>query len=108
MMGMETFLMLLIGVSVFTALVTEAIKKIMDEVGKSYKSNILAGVVSVALSVLAGAGYMVMVEAQINDKMAVILIALVLLSWLCAMVGYDKVMQAITQIKVGKEQEEVK
>lgn len=104
MMGMETFLMLLIGVSVFTALVTEAIKKIMDEVGKSYKSNILAGVVSVALSVLAGAGYMVMVEDQINAKMAVILIALVLLSWLCAMVGYDKVMQAITQIKVVKAQ----
>lgn len=105
MMSMETFLMLLIGVSVFTALVTEAIKKIMDEAGKVYKSNILAGVVSVALSIAVGAGYMVMAEAQINDKMAVILIALVLLSWLCAMVGYDKVMQAITQIKVGKAQE---
>lgn len=108
MMSMETFLMLLIGVSVFTALVTEAIKKIMDEAGKVYKSNILAGVVSVALSVLAGAGYMVMTEAQINAKMAVILIALVLLSWLCAMVGYDKVMQAITQIKIGKAHEETK
>ena len=108
MMSMETFLMLLIGVSVFTALVTEAIKKIMDEAGKIYKSNILAGAVSVALSVLDGAGYMVMTEAQINAKMAVILIALVLLSWLCAMVGYDKVMQAITQIKVGKAQEETK
>lgn len=108
MMSMEFFLTLLIGVSVFTALVTEAIKKIMDEAGKVYKSNILAGVVSVVLSVLAGTGYMVMAEAQINAKMAVILIALVLLSWLCAMVGYDKVMQAITQIKVGKAQEGTK
>ena len=43
-----------------------------------------------------------MVEAQLNAKMAVILIALVLLSWLCAMVGYDKVMQAISQIKIAK------
>lgn len=102
MMDIEHFLMLLIGVSVFTALVTEAIKKIMDEAGKVYKSNILAGVVSVALSIAAGAGYMVMTEAQINAKMAVILIALVLLSWLCAMVGYDKVMQAISQIKIAK------
>lgn len=108
MMDIEHFLMLLIGVSVFTALVTEAIKKIMDEAGKVYKSNILAGAVSVALSIAAGAGYMVMTEAQINAKMAVILIALVLLSWLCAMVGYDKVMQAITQIKVGKAQEGTK
>ena len=54
MMSMEFFLTLLIGVSVFTALVTEAIKKIMDEAGKIYKSNILAGAVSVVLSVLAG------------------------------------------------------
>lgn len=103
MMNIEHFLMLLIGVSVFTALVTEAIKKMMDEYGKTYKSNILAGAVSVVLSVLAGAGYIVMAEAQINAKMAVILIALVLLSWLCAMVGYDKVMQAISQIKMAKK-----
>ena len=103
MMSMEFFLMLLIGASVFTALVTEAVKKMMDEYGKTYKSNILAGVVSVVLSVLVGAGYMVMTEAQINAKMAVILIALVLLSWLCAMVGYDKVMQAISQIKMAKK-----
>lgn len=108
MMSMEFFLTLLIGVSVFTALVTEAIKKIMDEAGKVYKSNILAGAVSVVLSVLAGTGYIIMTEAQINAKMAAILIALVLLSWLCAMVGYDKVMQAITQIKVGKAQEGTK
>ena len=106
MMDIEHFLMLLIGVSVFTALVTEAIKKIMDEAGKVYKANILAGAVSVVLSVLAGTGYIIMTEAQINAKMAVILIALVLLSWLCAMVGYDKVMQAITQIKVSKTKEE--
>ncbi len=67
-----------------------------------YKSNILAGVVSVVLSLAAGAGYIIMVETQLNAKMAVILIALVLLSWLCAMVGYDKVMQAISQIKIAK------
>lgn len=105
MISMETFLMLLIGVSVFTALVTEAIKKMMDEAGKVYKSNILAGVASVVLSVLAGTGYIIMTETQINAKMAVILIALVLLSWLCAMVGYDKVMQAISQIKMAKKTE---
>ena len=43
-----------------------------------------------------------MTDAMLTDKMAVMLIALVLLSWLCAMVGYDKVMQAITQVKTNK------
>lgn len=42
--------------------------------------------------------------AQINAKMAVYLIALVLLSWLASMVGYDKVIQAITQCKKYKEE----
>ena len=46
-MSMEVFLMLLLGVSIATGLFTEALKKLFDECGKVYKSNILAGVVSV-------------------------------------------------------------
>lgn len=42
-----------------------------------------------------------MVQAAISAQMVVILIALVLLSWLSAMVGYDKVIQAIGQIRGG-------
>lgn len=101
-MSMEVFLMLLLAVSIITGLFTEALKKVLDEWGKVYKSNILAGAVSIVLSVVAGIGYMIMVETQFNAKMAVILIALILLSWLSAMVGYDKVMQAISQIKIAK------
>ncbi len=71
-MSMEVFLMLLLGVSIATGLFTEALKKLFDECGKVYKSNILAGVVSVVLSLAAGAGYIIMVETQLNAKMAVI------------------------------------
>lgn len=62
--------------------------------------NLLAGVVAVILSIAVDTGYMILTETLMNEKMAVILIALVLLSWLCAMVGYDKVIQAISQFKV--------
>lgn len=88
----------------FTGLFTEGIKKLMDEVNKKYLSNFLAGFVAVVLSVLVDAGYIILTEAQINAKMAVYLIALVLLSWLASMVGYDKVIQAITQCKKYKEE----
>ncbi len=107
-MSLEFFLFLLMLTSIMTGLFTEGIKKLLDEAGKSYKSNILAGAAATVLSIAVGAGYIILMDAQLNDKMAVILIALVLLSWLCAMVGYDKVMQAITQIKVGKAQEGTK
>lgn len=98
-MSLEFFLFLLMLTSIMTGLFTEGIKKLLDEAGKSYKSNILAGAVATVLSIAVGAGYIILMGVQINAKMAVILIALVLLSWLSAMVGYDKVMQAISQIK---------
>ena len=103
-MTLEMFLLLLMVVSIFTGLVTEALKKLLDEVQKTYRPNLLAGGVTVALSVMIGAAYMILTETWINEKMTVYLIALVLLSWLSAMVGYDKVIQALTQIKKYKEE----
>ena len=97
MMSTETFLALLLVVSIFTGLVTEGIKMALDEANRTYKPNMLAGAVAVVLSVLVDVGYMM--ETQFTEKMMVVLIALVLLSWLCAMLGYDKVIQSIMQIK---------
>ena len=100
MMNFEMFLLLLMIVSVLTGLVTEGIKKLLDEAKKPYRSNLLAGVVAIVLSIAVDTGYMILTETAMNEKMAVILIALVLLSWLCSMVGYDKVIQAISQFRV--------
>lgn len=97
-MTLQVFLLALLIVSVFTGLFTEGIKKRLQEKNKTYHANALAGYVSVGLSVLAGIAYVIMTESVFNAKMAVYLIALVLLSWLCAMVGYDKVVQTIMQL----------
>ena len=101
-MTLEIFLFALLAVSVFTGLFTEAIKKWLQEMGVPYRANALAGYVSIGLSVAVGAAYIILTEAAINAQLAVYLIALILLSWLCAMVGYDKVIQGITQIKTTK------
>lgn len=71
----------------------------MDERGKKYYPNALAGYVAIGLSIAVGIAYIILVGAALNAQTAVYLIALILLSWLCAMVGYDKVMQAIAQFK---------
>ena len=99
-MTLQVFLALLLLVSVLTGLFTEGIKKNLEERNKTYYANTLAGIVSVVLSVLVWGCYIIIVGAAINAMMVVVLIALVLLSWLCAMVGYDKVIQAISQFKV--------
>lgn len=98
-MNLEMFLLGLLIVSTLTGLVTEAIKKCLDEHNKKYYSNTLAGITAVILSIGIGIAYLILTGAAWNAKMAVYLIALVLLSWLSSMVGYDKVMQAITQIR---------
>lgn len=95
----ELFLLCLLIVATMTGLVTEAIKKYLQELDKTYRSNILAGTVAAVLSVAVGVAFLILTEAAFNSKMAVYLIALVFLSWLSAMVGYDKVIQTITQFK---------
>jgi cytochrome c biogenesis factor len=95
----DIFLLGLLGVSVLTGLTTEAIKGIYTELGKKYYSNTIAGIVSVILSIVVGIGYMMLTNTAFDISAVVILLALCFLSWLCAMVGYDKVIQAITQVK---------
>ncbi len=103
-MSLSVFLMLLLIVSTFTGLATEAIKKCLQERGMTYYANALAGYISAGLSIAVGAAYVILSGATINAQMAVYLIALLFLAWLSAMVGYDKVIQTIAQIR-NKEEE---
>lgn len=105
-MSLNVFLMLLLIVSTFTGLATEAIKKGLLERGKTYYANALAGYISVGLSIAVGAAYVILTNATINAQLAVYLIALLFMSWLAAMVGYDKVIQTIAQISNKKSNEE--
>ena len=99
-MTTDIFLILLVEVSVFTGLFTEAVKGVLDALGKKFpSSNILAGIVAVVLSVLVSVMFSVLNEITATDKVMVCYVALALLSWLSAMVGYDKVIQALTQIQ---------
>lgn len=96
----DTFLFLLFIVSVMTSLFVEGVKKFLGE-KYTFPSNILAGVVSIVLSIIVGVFYCILAEVLFTPQLVVYLVSLILLSWLCAMIGYDKVIQAITQIKVG-------
>lgn len=99
MVSMQEFLLGLMLISVLTGLATEAVKAVLTEYGKTYRANTLAGVISVILSLGIGSAYIVLNNTQFTVQMLVCLIALIFMSWLCAMVGYDKVIQAISQFK---------
>lgn len=98
-MTTDIFLMLLMAVSVLTGLFTEAVKSVLDAMGLKFpSSNVLAGIVAVVLSVLVSAMFSVLNDIPTTEKVTVCYVALALLSWLSAMVGYDKVIQALAQI----------
>ena len=97
----EVFLFLLLITSVMTSLFVEGIKKMLGD-KYNFSSNILAGIVSIVVGVVVGVFYIILAEITFNAQMVVYFITLVSLSWLCAMVGYDKVVQAITQLKIDK------
>lgn len=91
MVNLETFLVGLMIISTLTSLVTEAVKKILTEHNKGYRANTLAGIVAVVLSIAIGAGYGILSKVTFSAQFVVCIIALMFMSWLCAMVGYDKV-----------------
>lgn len=96
-MSLEMFMLMLMITSTMTSLFTEAVKMVMDEYKKTYHANVLAGIIALIVSILVGVAYIVFEDAALTAQLGVYLVSLVLCSWLCAMVGYDKVMQAISQ-----------
>ena len=102
MITLEIFLLCLLAVSIFTGLTTEAVKKVFVELKINYHANVLAGLVSLILSAAVGIGYICWTNIDFTSQNIIFIVALTFLSWLCAMVGYDKVIQAISQFKTHR------
>ncbi len=104
-MNLQMFLTLLLLVSALTVLTVEGIKKLLNESGRSYHSNLLAGMTAIVLSFCVGIGYEIFIRAGVTGQEILYLIALIFLSWLCSMVGYDKVVQAIRQFGITESED---
>lgn len=103
MINLETFLLGLTISSTLNGLVTQAIKSILEETNKTYYPNLISGIVSIVLSAALGGGYFFIKDLSFASKDAIYIVALTFMSWLSAMVGYDKVVQALTQFKTNKQ-----
>ena len=103
MISFEVFLIGLLVVSTLTGLTTEAVKHILTAFNVKYQSNLLSGIVATVLSVAIGIGYILLANIGFTTQSIISLIALAFMSWLSAMVGYDKVIQVINQLKNVKK-----
>ena len=87
------------AVSSSTNLVTEAVKKVLDICKVKYHSDILAGIVSAVLSVGVSVGYALINGISFTAPTIVCIVALMFMSWLGSMLGYDKIIKHIKSIK---------
>lgn len=85
----------LLVVSATITLTVEAIKKIVKSMNKDCNSTVLAVIVSVVVSTACSVGYVIYNSLQFDAKIVVVIVAFVFLSFLCATVGYDKVIKEI-------------
>lgn len=98
-MTVTVFLILLTVCATITALLTEGIKKFLDGLRIGYVSNVLVLIVAMIVGCGATALYYVNYQIPFNALNSVYLALMGVANWLGAMVGYDKVKQAIGQIK---------
>lgn len=100
-MTVPMFLALLFGFSVITGLIVEAIKKFVnDKENVSY--NIIALVVALVVGIVGCAIYYQFTAIPYTTNNIICMGLMGIASALVAMVGYDKVSQAITQLTSGK------
>ena len=96
-MGMVQFLMLLSGFGVLSSLITEAIKKFVDD-----KENFASNLICILVSVVVGCGgtfiYYIYngVPCTVTNVISGVLMGFA--SGLVSMCGYDKVKQCIEQL----------
>lgn len=101
-MTIELFLIILSILSVITSLFTEAAKKALDSLGVKYASNIVVLIVAVVVGGVGTSVFYLWNNFAFDTLHVICIFLMICANWLCAMLGYDKVMQAIAQIKAGK------
>ena len=100
-MSYEFLFIALAVISIFTSLATEGVKKLLDEQKIKYSPNLLVVIIAVVLTIGASVGYIIFTGEIVTSKIIVEIVVMVFLSFLVATCGYDKVLQAISQIKRG-------
>ena len=93
-MTLTLFMALLVVMAVCVSLITEAVKKFMDDAKVKYSSNMVGVGGTVLVYLFAG------IPFTTANIVCIVLMAVAI--WVGSMVGYDKVLQMVEQLKTIK------
>lgn len=98
-MTVALFIMLLTAFAAITGICTEGVKKMLDEAGVKYASNVVAFVIACIVGIGGTAIYYVLAGVAFTSVNVICMILMGLATAIGAMVGYDKVIQTIKQFQ---------
>ena len=97
-MSVTVFLVLLTAFATFTSLITESVKKFMDSLNIKYATNVVVLIIALLVGILGTSCYYLVANIAFTVINIIYILALSIANWLGAMIGYDKVKQAIEQL----------
>lgn len=98
-MTFEMFLITLGILSTVTGLLTEGFKTMLGDLGVKYASNILAAIIAVIVGASGTAIFYIWNDIAWTSTNIIIMFLMMIANWLGAMLGYDKVIQTIKQMR---------
>lgn len=101
-MTLSLFMALIVVLAVAVSLITEAVKKFLDEEKKTYSSNVVVLIIAIIVGVGGTAlAYLFLgISFTLTNILCMLLMAVAV--WVGAMLGYDKVTQMLEQLKTLK------
>ena len=101
-MDVTMFLFLLTAFAVLSSLITEGIKNIAKD-KENLPTNIVALIVSLLVGGVGTGTYYMLNAIPFNTNNIIYMVLLGFANGLCAMVGYDKLMQSLSQLGIKKK-----
>lgn len=98
MFATTTIMTLLAVLATVTSLLTQGVKMFLDDMKIRYASNVIVLIIALVVGCGGTALYCINQQVPFNALTAVYLAIMGIGNWLAAMLGYDKVKQALTQI----------
>lgn len=98
-MTITLFMALLVVLAVAVSLLTEAVKKFFEGTKFTYSSNVVVLIVSIIVGIGGTAMAYISLGIAFTPPNIVCMVLMAVAVWVGSMLGYDKVLQMVEQIK---------
>ena len=98
-MNITLFMALIVVLAIAVSLLTEAVKKFFEGTKVTYSSNVVVLIISIIVGIGGTAMAYISLGIAFTPPNIVCMVLMAVAVWVGSMLGYDKVLQMVEQIK---------